>query len=48
MTKQNKSMMSFRLPNSLKTEIETRAKQEEASTSEVVRYALSNFVKDEA
>ena len=48
MTKQNKSMMSFRLPNSLKTEIETIATQEEASTSEVIRYALSNFVKNEA
>ena len=44
----NLNTMTFRLPNSMRQQVEQVAIENEASPSEVIRYALSNLIESEA
>ena len=44
-TKRNRSTMSFRLPDSMKIELENIAIENETLPSEVIRYAINNLIE---
>ena len=47
MKKLNKNSFTFRMPNSMRENLESVAMENEASSSEVVRYAISQFLEND-
>lgn len=43
----NEHTMSLRMPNEMRSNLETLAVENECSISSVIRYAISNLVLDE-